>query len=95
LTDAVEKAEKIEQLSNLAKDGVCLPQLLQASVGRVRSYSTWSLTSARPACTGGAEKFGSPARKTFFDGIGPIRKSYAFGCVLGVKECVSTVADPL
>ena len=32
--------------------------------------STWSLTSARAACTGGAEKFGSPARKTFFDSIG-------------------------
>jgi hypothetical protein len=32
--------------------------------------STWSLTSARVACTGGAEKFVSPARKTFFDSIG-------------------------
>jgi hypothetical protein len=35
--------------------------------------STWSFTSARAACTGGAEKFGSPARKTFFDSIGQVR----------------------
>jgi hypothetical protein len=35
--------------------------------------STWSLTSARAACTGGAEKFGSPARKTFFDSMAPNR----------------------
>jgi hypothetical protein len=27
-------------------------------------------TSADAVCTGGAEKFGSPARKTFFDSIG-------------------------
>jgi hypothetical protein len=35
--------------------------------------STWSLTSARGACTGGVEKFGSPARKTFFDSIGQVQ----------------------
>jgi hypothetical protein len=29
------------------------------------------LTSARAARTAGAEKFGSPARKTFFDSIDP------------------------
>jgi hypothetical protein len=32
--------------------------------------STWSLTAARAASTGGAEKFSSPAGKTFFDTIG-------------------------
>ncbi len=37
--------------------------------------STWSLTSARAACTGGAEKCGSPARKTFFDNIVHLRPS--------------------
>jgi hypothetical protein len=37
--------------------------------------STWSLTSARAPCTGGAEKFGSPARKTFFDSIGHVLSS--------------------
>jgi hypothetical protein len=34
--------------------------------------STWSLTSARASCTGGAEKVGLPARKTFFDSIDPV-----------------------
>jgi hypothetical protein len=75
------KSRKLSSSPNLAKDGVCLPPLLQASVGRVRSSvvascdSTWSLTSARAACTGGAEKFGSPARKTFFDSIDPYATS--------------------
>jgi hypothetical protein len=32
-------------------------------------------TSARAACTGGAEKFGSPVGKTIFDSIDPERKS--------------------
>jgi len=30
----------------------------------------WSLTLARVGRAGGAEKFSSPARKTFFDSIG-------------------------
>src|SRR5262249_3999094 len=35
--------------------------------------STWSLTSARAGCTSGAEKFSSPARKTFSTVSGPDR----------------------
>jgi hypothetical protein len=68
------KSRKLSSSPNLAKDDVCLPSLLQASVARVPLWSpscdsTWSLTSERAACTGGAEKCGSPARKTFFDSI--------------------------
>jgi hypothetical protein len=73
---------KLSSSRNLAKDSVCLPALLQAQSDAYEAL--WSpscdstsspLTSVRAACTGGAEKFGSPAIKTFFDSIGHFRRS--------------------
>jgi hypothetical protein len=71
----LSKKSKIEQLSK-SRERRCLPAAASASVCRAYEAlwspscdSTWSLTSA-------AEKFSSPARKTFFDSIGHL-ETYA------------------
>src|SRR5215472_11484241 len=80
LTDAVEKvkncaAPRISRKSVFRCRRFCKPLSDEhEALWSPSCDSTWSLTSARAACTGGAEKFGSPARKTFFDSIGQERR---------------------
>jgi hypothetical protein len=80
LTDAVQKSRKLSSSPNLAKDGVCLPSLLQASVGRVRS-SVVALTRRGPShrrtrhAPAVLKNLVHLPEKPFFDSIDPFRKS--------------------
>jgi hypothetical protein len=76
----LSKKSKIEQLPksrerlvSAASPAHSLCRTRTGLFGRLLAIRRAPLTSADAVCTGDAEKFGSPARKTFFESIDPLQ----------------------
>jgi hypothetical protein len=84
----LSKKSKIEQLPksresrfSAASAAASLSRTHTKLCGRLLAIRCAPPTSADAVCIGGAEKFGSPARKTFFDSIGHKQTTWCGGLV--------------